>query len=139
MDNMVQKRVWKGLKGDLSVPSNASPSQISLHFATCLKAFPDHRYIICISFASLSYYSSLPAAFFLYTVSTQHSNLLTCLAVSLLNTGDIMGLPFESVVLAYFPLPGDIGGLRLVSLDDPKSLSWALNALVGLSPSFFFL
>ena len=67
--------------------------------------------------------------------STRPTSLAMALAVSLLKMGEAMGLMLlspEDIEEPFLP-EGDSGGLELFSLDEPNNLSWALNALPGLS------
>jgi hypothetical protein len=68
--------------------------------------------------------------------ATRPTSFAIALAVSLLKIGDIMGdmllSPEDPAKKPFFPA-GDSGGLELFSLEDPNNLSWALNALPGLS------
>ena len=70
--------------------------------------------------------------------SFKPTSLAIALAVSLLKIGDMMGLKElpEEMEVPFLPA-GDSGGLtELLSREElPKSLSWALRALLGRLPS----
>lgn len=67
-----------------------------------------------------------------------NTSSMMALAVALLKIGDVMGLAVLLTRLeAEKLLSGELGGLMLVSRDDPNNLSWALTPLLpDFSESF---
>jgi hypothetical protein len=60
-----------------------------------------------------------------------NTSSMMALAVALLKIGDVMGLAVLLTRLeAEKLLSGELGGLMLVSRDDPNNLSWALTPLL---------
>ena len=70
-----------------------------------------------------------------------NTSSMMALAVALLKIGDVMGLAVLLTRLeAEKLLSGELGGLILVSRDDPNNLSWALTPLLpDFSESFLKL